>query len=127
MKKAALIGIVVFIGIVGLVRWLSDSSLRKAFLHHENYSQAKAWYSQAGGVDFVLSERWKNYKKYASNCPAIAEVVKVHIGITGEGRPTITLYGPNAGTKPDGFPQDTCSLWLSDSKGTVDVTDYTPY
>lgn len=110
----------------------APNDLRKAFLDHQKYEFAgvKAYYPQLGGESFVLSERWKNYQKYAKECPAIAEVVTVEISQTSDGGEfVIQMKGPSAHRGKDGFESDVCSLWVSGGELNVDlpVRDFTSY
>lgn len=112
-----------------------SSDLRKAFEHHEQqeYPEVKADYPKAGGVAFVLSERWKNYQKYAATCPAIAEVTQVVVTKTAGdehgGEYVITLRGPSSHEGKDGFGTDVCSLWVNGGQEgyELEVRDFTPY
>jgi hypothetical protein len=83
------------------------------------------------GVDgYVTSERWKNYQKYAKDCPAIAEVVQVEISKTSDGSEyVIRMRGPNSRTGADGFEKDVCSLWVNGGQEnqTLEVRDFTSY
>jgi hypothetical protein len=121
------------LGMLGCAIWaLAPSDLRKAFDHHQSqeYPAIKAYYPQLGGEGFVLSERWKNYQKYAKDCPAIAEVVKVVVSKTSDGGEyVIELKGPSARIGADGFEKDVCSLWIrgSGENQELDVRDFTSY
>jgi hypothetical protein len=132
MKKIIALGVLMSVVLVAFL-YAQESSLRKAFLHHQQqeYPEVKAYYPVIGGESFVMTERWKNYQKYAKKCPAIAEVVSVELRKTTDGGEwVITMRGPNSGKEgKDGFEIDTCSLWV---KGIavnerLEVRDFTDY
>lgn len=109
-----------------------SGDLRKAFLHHQGHEEAglKAYYPQLGGEAFVMAERWKNYKKNAKDCPAIAEVTSVVVSKTSDsGSYVIQMKGPSAHEKPDGFEADICSLWIDggDESTELQVRDFSDY
>lgn len=109
-----------------------NSRLYRAFKQHETqeYPEVKADYRKAGGEEFVTSERWKNYQKYAKECPAIAEVVEVEISKTSDGGEfVVRMMGPDAGEGADGFAKDVCSLWINGGKEgqTLKVRDFSSY
>ena len=130
-KRNVLIFAVALVG-GALLPALDSSDLRKAFLHHQKqeYPAVKAYYGIAGGEDFVLSERWKNYQKYAKTCPSIAEVTEVVISKTSDGGEyVIQMKGPSAHTGSDGFETDVCSLWINGGHENVplQVRDFSSY
>lgn len=130
MKKVILL--VVLCGIGFYVYSQSQGDLRKAFEQHQQqeFPGVKAFYPQVGGESFVLSERWKNYQKYAQNCPAIAEVVTVEINKTSDGGDyVIRMAGPNRRMDKDGFEKDVCSLWVNGGKENeeLEVRDFSDY
>lgn len=131
MKKILSIAMLSFVAIIAVAQ-NSTTDLRRAFLHHQGQESesVKQYYPVIGGESFVMQERWKNYQKYAKDCPAIAEVIHVVVSKTSDsGDFVIQLSGPSVKVKPDGNLQGICSLWINgdDLGKPLDVRDFTSY